>query len=201
MDDSDRISALHRFWFGPLDCNGMPVTNRNRLWYGGGSETDAACREQFGAELEAALAGRRNHWLDSDDGLVALVLLLDQLTRNIYRGEPRAFSGDDRALALARDAVAEGRDRRLPLIHRVFLYTPFEHAEDLPAQDEGVALFECLLEECPAAARDAVANFHRYMLAHRDVIARFGRFPHRNTILGRHSSQDELAHLETHGGF
>jgi uncharacterized protein (DUF924 family) len=201
MDDSDRISALHRFWFGPLDSNGMPGSDRNSFWYGGGAETDAACREEFGAELEAALAGRRDHWPDTDDGLVALALLLDQFTRNIYRGTPRAFSGDDRALALARAAVAEGRDRHLPTIHRVFLYTPFEHAENLPAQEEGVALFERLLEECPAKARDAVANFHRYMLAHRDVIARFGRFPHRNAILGRESSQDELAHLEKHGGF
>ncbi len=201
MNDSTRITALHQFWFGPLDANGMPAEDRNTFWYGGGEETDARCRADFGADLEEALAGQRDHWLASEDGRVALVLLLDQFTRNVYRGEPRAFSGDARALDLAREAVAEGRDRLLPTIHRVFLYTPFEHAEDLGAQDEGVTLFERLLEECPAGAREAVANFHRYMLAHRDVIARFGRFPHRNAILGRQSSEDELAHLEKHGGF
>lgn len=201
MNDLERISALHQFWFGPLDTDGLPAQDRNKFWYGGAEETDARCRDGFGAEVEAALEGRLDHWLELEGGRVALVLLLDQFTRNIYRGEPRAFSGDARALALAREAVADGSDRDLPTIHRAFLYTPYEHSEDLAAQDEGVALFERLLAECPTGARALVANFQRYMLAHRDVIARFGRFPHRNAILGRESSPDELAHLEKHGGF
>ncbi len=201
MEDSDRITALHLFWFGPLDANGMPAEDRNRFWYGGSAETDASCRNDFGADVEAALSGRLDRWRALDGGLIALVLLLDQLTRNIYRGEPRAFSGDGPALALSRDAVASGADRALPTIHRVFLYTPFEHAENIDAQREGVACFERLLAECPPPARAQVANFQRYMIAHHDVIERFGRFPHRNAILGRDSSPDELAHLEKHGGF
>ncbi|MDJ0879156.1 MAG: DUF924 family protein [Halieaceae bacterium] len=201
MNDLDRITALHQFWFGPLDADGMPGSDRNKLWYGGQPETDAEIRTAFGADVEAALAGQRDHWLDEEGGLVALVLLLDQFTRNVYRGEPRAFSGDDKALALASSAIADGADRSLPTIHRVFLYTPFEHAEELGMQQQGCALFEGLLAECPSGAHTQVANFHRYMLAHRDVIERFGRFPHRNAILGRASSPEELAHLEKHGGF
>ncbi len=201
MNDQDRITALHQFWFGPLDANGMPGEDRNKFWYGGAAETDAHCRDSFGADVEAALGERLGHWLELAGGRVALVLLLDQFTRNIYRGQARAFSGDASALALAREAIATGEDRGLPTIHRVFLYTPFEHAEDLAAQQEGVQCFERLLAECPPAAREQVANFHRYMLAHRDVIQRFGRFPHRNIILGRESSPDELAHLDKHGGF
>ncbi len=201
MEDLDRITALHQFWFGPLDANGMPAEDRNSFWYGASAETDASCRDDFGVDVEAALAGQRAHWRALDGGLVALVLLLDQLTRNIYRGDPRAFSGDSLALQLARDAVASGADLALPTIHRVFLYTPYEHAENIDAQQEGVACFERLLAECPAPARAQVANFQRYMIAHRDVIERFGRFPHRNAILGRDSSAEELAHLEKHGGF
>ncbi len=201
MKHQDRINAVHQFWFGPLNAQGMPAEDRNKFWYGGDVETDARCRDGFGEDVEAAVSGGRDHWAASEGGLVALVLLLDQFTRNIYRGTPQAFSGDAQALALAREAVKSGADRKLPAIHRVFLYTPYEHAEDLSAQQQGVACFERLLEECPVEARAAVANFHRYMLAHRDVIERFGRFPHRNAILGRESTRDELDHLEKHGGF
>ena len=201
MNNRERITALHQYWFGPLDADGMPREDRNKLWYGGKPETDAEIRTAFGVEVEAALADGRDHWLEEDGGLVALVLLLDQFTRNIYRGESRAFSGDARALEFAQAAVANGTDRTLPTIHRVFLYTPFEHAEDLGIQQQGCALFNGLLADCPNGARAQVANFHRYMLAHRDVIERFGRFPHRNAILGRASNPDELAHLDKHGGF
>ena len=89
----------------------------------------------------------------------------------------------------------------MPTIHQVFLYIPFEHAEDLAAQDEGLACFDVLLNTCEASARQRVSDFRRYLVAHREVIARFGRFPHRNEILGRNSTPEELAYLETHGGF
>ena len=131
-------------------------------------------------------------------GLVALVVLLDQFSRNIHRGTAQAFDGDPLALALARDSIASGHHRRVPVIHRVFLYLPLEHSEDLALQDQCVALYE---ELARVSNQQQFATFTRYARAHRDVIATFGRFPHRNAMLGRQSTRDELAYLEQHGGF
>lgn len=193
----DDIERVHDFWFGELDARGMCVEDRHRLWFGSDARTDSECRRRFGAALERALAGELDHWARDDRGLVALVVLLDQFSRNIHRGTARAFAGDARALALASAAIDSHRHLRLPAIHRVFTYLPLEHAEDLAQQSRCVQLFDEL-----AAGGDAqLAQFARYAHAHRDVIERFGRFPHRNAILGRDSSAQERHHLATHGGF
>jgi uncharacterized protein (DUF924 family) len=192
------IAAIHQFWFGVLDETGLAAPGQHRLWFSASAQTDAAVAMRFGALVNRALGGELDHWARGDEGLVALVLLLDQFTRNIFRGTPRAFAGDDRALALARRAIAGNRHRGLPAIHRVFLYLPLEHCEDLAVQAECVSLFAELAGDTDAAS---VHDFARYAVAHRDVIARFGRFPHRNAILGRPSTPAELAHLEQHGGF
>lgn len=194
----DTIETIHDFWFGELDRDGLCISDRNSRWFGADDETDATCRSQFSSCLERALAGELDHWADSDSGLVALVVLLDQFSRNIYRGSSLAFAGDDRALALARDAIDSARHLRLPAIHRVFLYLPLEHCEDLDTQDECVALFQALEE---STDNPQFAGFTRYAVAHREVIAQFGRFPHRNALLGRVSSPEELTYMETHGGF
>ncbi|MEE4660648.1 MAG: DUF924 family protein [Halieaceae bacterium] len=201
MDGNSVIGAILDFWFGALDDSGLPRESRNALWFRGGEAVDNAIRTQFAGDVEAAIAGERQHWAETPDGTIALVLLLDQFTRNIYRNTPAAFSGDAAALALARETVARGADAAMPVIHRVFLYVPFEHAEDRVAQEEGLACFERLLRECPEPAREMVEGFQRYMVAHRDVIAAFGRFPHRNAILGRTSTAAEAEHLAVHGGF
>jgi len=192
------IQDIHAYWFGPLDGDGLAAAAQHKLWFGAGAATDAELRRHFGALVDSALQGELDHWAGDDAGLVALVLLLDQFTRNIFRGTARAFDGDTRALALALAAVADGRHRRLPAIHRVFLYLPLEHCEQLDRQNECVRLFEELQAE---NGREGIADFTRYALAHREVIARFGRFPHRNAVLGRTSTAAELAHLARHGGF
>jgi uncharacterized protein (DUF924 family) len=192
------IAAIHQFWFGPLDPAGKAAPAQERLWFGGGAEFDAAVTGRFGGLVRRALAGEFDHWAGDDAGLIALVLLLDQFTRNIFRATPRAFAGDSMALAAAQQALAEGRQLALPAIHRVFLYLPLEHCEDLAVQEQSVRLFTELAGSTGAAG---VSDFLRYAVAHRDVIARFGRFPHRNTVLGRTSSPEELAYMETHGGF
>ena len=133
-----------------------------------------------------------------DRGLVALVILLDQFTRNIYRGTPQAFSGDTRALALAQHAIETGHFQRLPAVHQAFLFMPLEHAENPDMQEECVTLFS---ELAAITGNEQIASFLRYAEAHRDVIARFGRFPHRNAMLGRESTAEELDYLATHGGF
>ena len=125
---------------------------------------------------------------------LAEILLLDQFTRNIFRGQPRAFAGDARALALAQALVASGADRALTTIERWFAYLPFEHAESLPLQDKSVRLFTAL-----AAEDERLADALDYAQRHRDVIRRFGRFPHRNAVLGRPSTADERDYLAQPG--
>jgi len=194
----DTIEEIHDFWFGELDAQGVCKTDRHGRWFGADEETDRVCRERFGAPLDRAVAGALDNWADTDRGLVALVVLLDQFSRNVHRGTALAFAGDGRALALATAAIDSGRHLRLPAIHRVFLYLPLEHAELIGVQDRCVALFEALQTEVDSAR---FADFTRYAVAHREVIAKFGRFPHRNAVLGRASSPGELAWLEKHGGF
>ena len=194
----DEISAIHQFWFGPLDDAGFAAAQQNQLWFSASKETDTALRSRFGPLVTAALAGELNHWTAGDMGLVALVLLLDQFTRNIYRGTPQSFAGDGAALELAQSSLASRRHEALPPIHQVFLFLPLEHCENLAVQEQCLRLFSELADRSDA---DLTNGFARYALAHRDVIARFGRFPHRNAILGRESTAEELAYLEKHGGF
>lgn len=192
------IDDIHLYWFGPLDDAGMADAAKDKLWFQSTPEDDEVCQIRFGQLVKEAVAGGLEEWAESDKGLVALILLLDQFTRTIYRGTPNAFSGDARALSIAQHCIAHGHHQRLPAIHQVFLYLPLEHAEDLEVQQECVELFE---ELSAVTGLDAMAGYTRYAVAHRDVIAKFGRFPHRNAILGRESTADELTYLEQHGGF
>lgn len=192
------IDDIHAFWFGELDDSGMCHADRHALWFTTSTHNDAHCRDQFGLLVEQALGGELDNWAESGNGLVALVILLDQFTRNIYRNTSRAFAGDSKALALAQHTIASGHHQRLPAIHQVFLYMPLEHTEDGEVQEECVTLFE---ELAGVTGNTRIADFTRYAVAHRDVIAQFGRFPHRNAILGRESTPQELAYLEQHGGF
>lgn len=174
------------FWF-------LPAGDYRAEWFRKDDAFDAAIRERFGAAVDAALAGTAPA-AAGDGDMLARILLLDQFTRNIFRGTPRAFAGDARALALARQLVASGADRALHPVQRAFAYLPFEHAEDAAAQAESLRHFGAL------AAEDAgSAEALDYAQRHQVVVARFGRFPHRNAILGRASTAEELAFLQTPG--
>ncbi|MDP1649125.1 MAG: DUF924 family protein [Rubrivivax sp.] len=175
------------FWFGSED----EVDPR---WFKRSGAFDQAIAQHFGAAVRAALAGRLDAWSAQPDGALALVLLLDQFTRNMYRGTPAAFAGDVRALALARALVDSGADLQLPPLRRWFAYMPLEHAEDAAVQQQCVRLFEALAGAA-GPHREALASALDYARRHRDVIVRFGRFPHRNAILGRASSAEEKAFL------
>jgi uncharacterized protein (DUF924 family) len=180
------------FWFGPPELTDMePLAQR---WFAKDEAFDREIARRFGPLIEEALAGRLQDWAWQGPTALARILLLDQFTRNAFRGTPRAFAGDALALQAARAMVAGQLDQELQPMKRQFVYLPFEHAEDLAAQDEGIALFTRLAEEAPALA-DTLAWAHK----HRDVIARFGRFPHRNEILGRASSSEESSFLSQPG--
>ncbi len=178
------------FWFG---APGEPDAGKERdFWFRKSDSTDALIRERFGADVEAALLGARDHWAQTVDGTRALILLLDQFTRNIFRGTPRAFAGDARALELARQLVAAGADRSLAPLARWFIYLPFEHSESIDVQRESLRLFG----ELAAAGLPAGLVWAR---KHYDVIAHFGRYPHRNAMLGRASTAEELEYLAQPG--
>lgn len=201
MANGESIDAVLDYWFGPLDEQGLATPAQQQLWFKSSSATDDDIRARFMDLIDAALMGELMAWRETPAGCVALVLLLDQFTRNVFRATPRAFAGDPLALKIARRLVSNGQHLDLPLSQRVFIYMPYEHAEQLELQDECLALFDQLLAQCPLSARDQFARFRQYAAAHREVIARFGRFPHRNAILQRQSSAAELQHLEHHGGF
>ena len=180
------------YWFGARDA---PDFGAPRDWWFKKSEaTDAAIRARFGAEVDAALRRERDGWAATPRGTLALILLLDQFTRNIFRDTPRAFAGDAQALALAQALVSSGDHQNLAPIERWFATLPFEHSEQLIEQHESLRLFEALV---PLGLPDAL----KWARLHFDVIERFGRFPHRNAILGRESTPDELEYLKAHGGF
>ena len=192
------IRDIHKFWFGPLDADGFCQQAYHSLRFKKSDTTDLACREQFGGRVQQALAGDLGHWPDEPSGLIALILLLDQFTRNIFRGTAQAFAGDQRALAAALLAIDSQQHLKLPAIHSVFFYLPLEDSEDMAIQERYLNLLEALVDETGGAY---IKGFGRYACAHRDVIAEFDRFPHRNVILGRESTQQELDYLAEHGGF
>jgi uncharacterized protein (DUF924 family) len=170
------------FWFSD------PVKAR---WFKPTAEFDAQLRDKYSALLRAARAGDLDDWADTAQGALALILLLDQLPRNIYRGDAESFASDALALSIARQALASGFDTEVSVEQRQFFYLPLMHSEDLADQEMCVAL-------CEATCAEENIKFARL---HRDLIARFGRFPHRNRVLNRESSDAELDYLASDGAF
>jgi uncharacterized protein (DUF924 family) len=189
---SARPEAVLDFWFGPPDDPGHRLPRP--AWFRKDPAFDQQVRERFGPTIEAALAGRLEAWAGEPLPALAQVIVLDQFTRNAFRDTARAFAGDERALAAARAMVDSGQDRGLGGVQRQFVYMPFEHAEDLAAQEQALRLFARLGQDEPA-----LADLLRWAQAHHDIVARFGRFPHRNALLGRANTPDEEAFLKTPG--
>lgn len=196
--------AVLAFWFGPPAeawCDAEIVRRQMPLWFGRSDETDATIKARFGATVEAAVAGALEAWAETRLGRLALVLVLDQFTRNIYRGTAAAFSGDAQARAVVARAVAEGDFEAARAIEQVFMALPWEHHEDLTSQAQAVAAMEAAAAVFAVRTGEAgpFAGFIDYALKHQVVVARFGRFPHRNALLGRESTEEERAFLLTPG--
>ena len=173
------------FWF-----DGDPSVRR-AVWFEKNPEFDHACT-RFAAAARDARAGALDSWLATPRHTLALLILLDQFSRNLHRGSPESYTADAQALRIARDAVAKGFDKSLGPVERMFLYLPFVHSEVLADQDEAVRLVEALE---PDLGPEPIEATHR----HRDVILRYGRFPHRNEVLGRISTPDEQVYLSQPG--
>jgi len=191
----DHLEDVLRFWFGSLGPDGTVDEAHRAQWFAASVEVDRRCREAFEADLERAARGELDHWSATPPGQLALIVLLDQFSRNIYRGTARAFAQDAKALALCLEGLERGTDRLLRPIERVFFYMPLQHAEDRDAQRRSVECFEGLLAEVSPLQRPLFEDFLDYARRHGAVIERFGRFPHRNAILGRPSTAEELAFL------
>ncbi|MFC3607695.1 DUF924 family protein [Stutzerimonas tarimensis] len=187
------------WWFGEGATAVEIAAEKQRLWFGYRPEQDAEAREHFAALTDQALAGGLDDWTMAPQGWLALILLLDQLPRMIYRGTPAAFAGDERAQQLVRDGLVQGGDMLLPPIQRVFVYLVLEHSENLAAQEQALAYFAMLRDIAEPAEQPLFDDFADFALRHRDVIARFGRFPHRNKILDRPSTDAEQAFLAQPG--
>ena len=175
------------FWFGP-----PPLAERAE-WFRKDERFDDAIRTRFGEAVGIALAGGFGEWCATPRGALARILLLDQFTRNIFRDTPQAFAGDERALATAQDAVARGFDRAMEPLERWFCYLPYEHSEDLAVQERSLELFAALAEDTGNRAPFEWAEKHAV------IVRRFGRYPHRNSILGRPSTPEEIEFLKQPG--
>lgn len=187
------------WWFGHGTTARAVATQKHKLWFGYKPAQDYEARQRFGELSDQAVDGGLQAWAEAAQGWLALVLLLDQLPRMVHRGTPRAFAGDARAQQLVRDGLGQGWDQSLAPIEWVFIYLVLEHAEDLGSQNLAVAKFAELRDGAEAQDRQPFEEFFDFAERHRDVIARFARFPHRNLILGRASSEDELVFLSQPG--
>ncbi len=179
------------FWFGDGLQLDWPSQDHNGLWFGGSPAQDDAIRQRFGPLVDEALNGGLTDWETEPHARLALIVLLDQLSRNVHRGQRRAFDGDARAQRLTRLSIAEGMDTTLTPAGRVFLYMPLMHAENLALQDECVARFQRLVDSSPEALRDKLNGNLRFAVLHRDIVAQYGRFPYRNAVLGRDCTPEE----------
>ena len=192
------IDDVLGFWFGPA-----PATNADefgakmRRWYLGGEDEDAAIRARFAGTIEQALAGALDAWAETPRGRLALVLVLDQMTRSVFRGTARAFAGDPRAQRLALDALESGAGSELGFEEHHFFYMPLLHAEDAALLERFNTLFPQALVRVPEWARPLLADGLEQGAKYRDLFARFGRFPHRNEALGRRSTPEEVECLRT----
>ena len=183
------------FWLEDAVTLGWPSRSLGELWFGGGSALDQEIGQRFGPLVHSAQSGGLSAWESSAMDRLALVIVIDQFSRNLFRGHGQAFAGDLRAQALVSDALAQGWDQRLPLAGRLFLYMPLMHAESLALQDECVRRFQSLLAAAPPERRTDLQGNLEFARKHRDIIARFGRFPYRNAALDRANSDAEQVFL------
>lgn len=191
---ADAESVLS-FWFGELDALGRADAEHEKHWFQGGPEFDALCRDHC-LEIHAAVnRGEADAWLASPRGRLATIIVLDQLSRNMFRGTQHMFESDVRALTVANNALAQGDERVLRFAERGFLYLPLEHSEKLADQDRCVQLLQAFRDEVEPELRERVNHWLDFAERHREIIRRFGRFPHRNAALERTSTAAEVNFL------
>ncbi|MBT1065636.1 DUF924 family protein [Bowmanella sp. Y26] len=195
----EEADGILMYWFGEIR-DGLAESGKSGIWYGADPQTDKHIRKAYASLLEQAYQGKLDNWLQTAKGRLAQILLFDQFSRNIHRGTAQAFAYDEKALGLCLEGITLGHDQQLSLIERIFFYHPLEHAEQQDIQALSVQQFSLLASLYTEGEQLQMAsNALRYAIEHRDIIARFGRFPHRNQVLGRVASEEEQNYLQ-HGG-
>lgn len=196
----NEIEQVLDFWFGACGPDGALDRAKQKMWFSDGRQHDPVIRKRFGKLHRRAARGELDaEWAATSRGRIALIIVLDQFSRHIHRGTPAAFAQDPAAQRLATAGVEQGADRGLIPAQRAFFYLPFEHSEDVKLQRLGTRAFERLAAEVAPAWRKEYAGFADYAGHHRDIVERFGRFPHRNKILGRASTPEEVEFLKEPG--
>lgn len=201
----DHAHDILQFWFGPKPYTVARLGERMNFWFGSSdayeslASKDNVIRQRFGTAIERAAAGELDSWADSPKRRLALIILLDQFPRNVYRGTAQAYAADARAAGLALEGLHTAADATLAPVERIFFYMPLQHAESLEMQDESVAATRRLLTEVPKGMAKSFSSLLRFAELHRSIIAEFGRFPHRNKMLGRQSTPEELKFLRDGG--
>lgn len=187
----NHVHEIIDFWFGDGDPDD-PQNLRMQLWFQGAPGLDEKIKTRFGALIEQAGLGALDSWKETARGRIAWTILLDQFTRNAYRGTPRMYVFDLLAMQSAREAVHSGQDKKLPWIQRAFLYLPYQHSEETHAQHESIALYEEMAQEARNHPMEScLVGMLNYAERHAHVVHKFGRFPHRNEILSRRSTEEE----------
>ncbi len=194
-DDQVRIEAILAFWFREEQLTAPQIDNRMDTWFSEDPVFDHEIQREYADDVAAASEGRLDHWAHSPRGRLALIVLLDQFRRNIYRGTAKAFSHDKMALKLCVEGAMAKKDEGLSPIEKVFFYMPLQHSESKKVQAKSVALYQRLAEAVTPTYRETFETIAQFAELHADVIDTFGRFPHRNVLLGRENTPEETEYL------
>ena len=195
----DRIDTIWSFWFGRLDALGCASPEQRKRWWTKSDEFDQTIKSAFRADYDAIVMGQREMWRSSPRGALAYIIVLDQFSRNMFRGAPQMFAADPLAREACQTGLRERYDAELAFDEKVFLYLPLMHSEDLSDQRQCVGLFQAMVERAAEALKGDAEYYLDFAERHHAIIERFGRFPHRNEILGRVSTADEAAFLKEPG--
>ncbi|NIV18821.1 MAG: DUF924 family protein [Woeseiaceae bacterium] len=194
-DDQIRIDDILMFWFEEKELSAPQIDARMDTWFGDDAKFDAAIKKEFADDVERASAGDLDHWAHEPRGRLALILLLDQFRRNIYRGKPEAFAKDKLALKLCIEGATAKMDKQLSPIQKVFFYMPLQHAESLKVQKKACEVYRHLAKNVSPTYKETFEMTAQFAELHADIIERFGRFPHRNKVLGRENTPEEHEYL------
>jgi uncharacterized protein (DUF924 family) len=194
-DDQSRIEAILSFWFKEQQLSAPQIDRRMDIWFGEDPVFDHEIEKEFVNDIEAASDGKLDHWSVEPLGRLALIILIDQFRRNIYRNTAEAFSKDQLALKLCVEGAMQKKDQGLTAIQRVFFYMPLQHAESRKVQAKSLELYNRLAEAVSTTERETFLTIAQFAELHKDIIDRFGRFPHRNELLNRENTAEEAEYL------
>jgi uncharacterized protein (DUF924 family) len=189
------IQHILDFWFSDSALDSPQLNSRMERWFGASDELDEQIRQNFSGLIDLATTDQLDDWAETPQGRLALIILLDQFRRNIYRGSADAFALDKKALKLAIEGTITGDHKQLDSVERMFFFMPLQHSESLKIQEKSVSIFNALAESVPGTMHETFLASAQFAELHRDIVAEFGRFPHRNAMLGRVNSSAEATYL------